>query len=260
MNHITDVHAHYDEKVFDNKRKELLDQMHNEGVSFIINSGSDVASSYRSVVLAKEYPFVYASVGVFPLSAYDANENYLDEIKKLAQREKVVAIGEIGLDYVNGTNPDFSKQMPVYLSQLQLAKELDLPVVIHDCSADEDTLNGLDKYPVKAMIHRFFSHENYADEFLKRGVYLGIGPAITYDDADELKRVVKKMPLELLVLETDAPFLPTLSHKGEAAHSLMISEVCEEIAKVRGDITAQEVADIALDNACRLFSINKEAL
>lgn len=260
MNHITDVHAHYDEKVFDHKRKELLNHMHNEGVSFIINSGSDVASSYRSVVLAKEYPFVYASVGVFPLSAYDAKEDYLDEIEKLTKMDKVVAIGEIGLDYVNGANPDFSKQMPIFLSQLQLAQKLNLPVVIHDCSADEDTLKGLDKYPVKAMIHRFFSHENYADEFLKRGVYLGIGPAITYEDGDELRRVVKKMPLELLVLETDAPFLPTLSHKGEVADSLMINEVCEEIARVRGDINAQEVADIALDNACRLFNIKKEAL
>ncbi len=255
MNHITDVHAHYDEKVFDDKRKELLNHMHEAGVSFIINSGSDVASSYRALLLAKEYHFIYASVGVFPLSAYDVKEDYLEEIETLAKMDKVVAIGEIGLDYVNGTNPDFSKQMPVFLEQLKLAKKLDLPVVIHDCSADEDTLKGLDEYPVKAMIHRFFSHENYADEFLKRGVYLGIGPAITYDDADELKRVVKKMPLSQLVLETDAPFLPTLSHKGEIADSLMIKEVCEEIARVRQDVTAQEVADIALENACRLFNI-----
>ncbi len=255
MNHITDVHAHYDEKVFDDKRKELLNHMHESRVSFIINSGSDVASSYRALLLAKEYHFIYASVGVFPLSAYDVKDDYLEEIETLAKMDKVVAIGEIGLDYVNGTNPDFSKQMPVFLEQLKLAKKLDLPVVIHDCSADEDTLKGLDEYPVKAMIHRFFSHENYADEFLKRGVYLGIGPAITYDDADELKRVVKKMPLSQLVLETDAPFLPTLSHKGEPADSLMIEEVCEEIAKVRQDVTAQEVADIALENACRLFNI-----
>ncbi len=253
INHITDVHAHYDEKVFDDKRKELLNHMHESGVSFIINSGSDVASSYRALMLAKGYHFIYASVGVFPLSAYDVEDNYLEEIEKLAKMDKVVAIGEIGLDYVNGTNPDFSKQMPVFLSQLELAQKLDLPVVIHDCSADEDTLKGLDEYPVKAMIHRFFSHENYADEFLKRGVYLGIGPAITYEDGGELRRVVKKMPLSQLVLETDAPFLPTLSHKGEVADSLMIQEVCEEIARVRQDVTPQEVADIALENACRLF-------
>ena len=260
MNNITDVHAHYDEKVFDLNRTDLLNHMHDSGVSFIINSGSDVASSYRSVMLAKEYPYIYASVGVFPLSSYDVKENYLEEIESLTKKEKVVAIGEIGLDYVNGTNPDFSKQMPVYLAQLELAQKLNLPVVIHDCSADEDTLNGLDKYPVKAMIHRFYSHENYADEFIKRGVYLGIGPAITYEDADELKRIVKKMPLNLLLLETDAPFLPTLSHKGEPADSLMIEEVCRVIAEVRKDVTAQEVADIAFDNACRLFNIKKETL
>ena len=255
---ITDVHAHYDEKIFDSNRKELLNTMHSEGVSFIINSGSDVASSYRALMLAKEYSFIYASVGVFPLSSYDVKENYLEEIKKLAKMDKVVAIGEIGLDYVNGSNPNFKPQMPVFLNQLQLAHELNLPVVIHDCSADEDTLKGLDKYPVKAMIHRFFSHEEYADEFLKRGVYLGIGPAITYEDADELKRIVKKMPLSQLVLETDAPFLPTLSHKGEPANSLMIKEVCEVIADVRKDVTAEEVANIALDNACTLFGIHYE--
>lgn len=252
IKNITDVHAHYDEKVFDTNRKELLEKMHEEGISFIINSGSDVPSSYRSIDLAKTYPFVYASVGVFPLSAYNVSDNWLEEIEKLTHEDKAVAIGEIGLDY-RFEDRDEEKQKEVFSKQLELAQKLDLPVVIHDCEADQDTLDLLAKTPVKAMIHRFFSQPQYAYQFLDRGVYLGIGPAITYDDADHLKKIVKEMPIELLVLETDAPFLPTKRFEGQSATSDMIEDVVKVIAEVRGDHTPQEIANIALDNAKRLF-------
>lgn len=254
INNITDVHAHYDEKVFDTNRKELLENMHNSGISFIINSGSDVPSSYRSTTLAKEYPFIYASVGVFPLSVYDVKDNWLEEIEKLTHDEKVVAIGEIGLDY-RFDDRDEDKQKDVFSKQLELAQKLNLPVVIHDCEADQDTLDLLAKTPVKAMIHRFFSQPQYAKQFLDRGIYLGIGPAITYDDAEHLKLIVKEMPIEQLVLETDAPFLPTKRFDGQIATSDMIEDVVKVISEVRKDYTPQEIANIALENAKRLFPL-----
>lgn len=255
IKNITDIHAHYDEKVFDSNRKELLTSMNLEGIPFIINSGSDIPSSYRSIDLANTYPFVYASVGIFPLSAYDVPDNWLEEIESLCKKDKVVAIGEIGLDY-RLPDTDSIKQKAVFHPQLELAKKLNLPVVIHDCLADQDVIDALDKTPVKAVIHRFFSKPVYAYEFIKRGVYLSIGPAITYDDAGELIEVVKNMPLDLLVLETDAPFIPTKSHEGMPATSFMIEEVVKVIAEVRKDVSAQQVANIALDNAKKLFGVN----
>lgn len=254
INNITDVHAHYDEKVFDNNRDTLLNDMHNNGISFIINSGSDIASSIRSINLAKQYPFVYASVSVFPLSVYDAPQNWLQQIEKLSQNDKVVAIGEIGLDY-RFEEKDKQKQIEFYLKQLQLAQKLNLPVVIHDCGgADQDILDGLTKYPVKAMIHRYFSEMNFTKQFLDKGVYLGIGPAITYDDATHVKQAIKQMDLKQLLLETDAPFLPTKKFEGQPANSLMIDEVVNEIARIR-NMNPQQIADIAYENAGNFFNI-----
>lgn len=255
LNNITDVHAHYDEKIFDKNREQLLNNMHQNGVSFIINSGFDIPSSLRSIELTKKYPFIYASVSIFPLSVYDAENNWLETIENLAIKDKVVAIGEIGLDYRFKEN-DKQKQIDFYLKQLQLAQKLNLPVVIHDCgNADQDILDGLTKYPVKAMIHRYFATMDYTKQFLDKNVYLGIGPAITYDDANHVKQAIQQMPLSQLLLETDAPFLPTKSFVGQPADSLMINQVIMEIAKIR-NIAPQTIADIAYNNAKDFFNIH----
>ena len=252
--HLTDLHTHYDETVYEGHRRETLLTQQKNGVCAIVNSGSDVPSSQRSVALAAEYDFVWASVGVFPLSAYTVPEGWLAEIESLAKQPRVVAIGEIGLDY-RLPDTDAEKQKAVFHPQLQLARRLGLPVVIHDCLADEDVLQALRDCPVPAMIHRFFSGLKYGRQFVEMGVSLGIGPAITYPDAGELIALVKEMPIELLLLETDCPFLPTQRYEGKPATSDMLDEVVEIIARTRGDITPQEVAEVAKQNAERFLSV-----
>lgn len=256
---LTDVHAHYDETVFDNDRDAVLTAMHKKGVKLIINSGSSVPSSHRSVALAHSYDFMRASVGVFPLEAYTVEEGWLEEIKTMAGDKAVVAIGEIGLDYFQ-PDADRETQKKVFIPQLELAKSLNLPVVIHDRDADEDMLRILRCHPVSGMIHRFFSKAEYGFAFLDMGLYLGIGPAITYPDAGHLIEVVKKMPLDRLVLETDCPFLPTKAHEGSRATSDMLTEVVETISQVRGDVSPEQVADAALSNALRLFQMDESLL
>lgn len=254
ITHLTDLHTHYDESVYGSRRQQILLEQHAAGVCGIVNSGSDIPSSRRSVELASKYDFIWASVGVFPLSAYTVPGGWLDAIRKLAQQPRVVAIGEIGLDY-RLPETDAEKQKAVFHPQLELARELGLPVVIHDCLADEDVLAALQNCPVPAMIHRFFSGLSYGRKFVEMGVHLGIGPAITYPDAGELIALVKEMPIELLLLETDCPFLPTLRFEGKPATSDMLEDVVKTIALARGDITPQEVAEVAKQNAERFLSI-----
>ena len=254
ITHLTDLHTHYDETVYEGKRRETLLAQREAGVCGIVNSGSDLPSSQRSIDLAAEYDFVWASVGVFPLSAYTVPEGWLDEIRRLAKQPRVVAIGEIGLDY-RLPETDAEKQKQVFHPQLDLARELKLPVVIHDCLADDDVLSALRVCPVPAMIHRFFSGLAYGRKFIEMGVHLGIGPAITYPDAGELIALVKEMPIELLLLETDCPFLPTQRFEGQPATSDMLEDVVETIARARGDITPQEVAEVAKQNAERFLGI-----
>ncbi len=255
MLRITDTHAHYDETAFDSDRKQVLDSLHENGVEFIINSGSDVPSSERSAALARSYDFVYASVGVFPLSAYDVPQGWEESIRKLAEDERVVAIGEIGLDY---HEPDAGKdaQKKVFRAQLDMARELDMPVVIHDREADEDVLEEIGKRPVRGVIHRFFSRAEYGKAFIEKGIYLGIGPALTYPNAGELIKTVEAMPLSLLLLETDAPFLPSYAREGERADSMDIKDVISAISSIKG-IPEEEVAESAYRNAMALFGIKR---
>lgn len=255
MLRITDVHAHYDEKAFDCDRGDILTRLHADGVSFIVNSGSDVPSSQRSVNLAHEYDFVYASVGVFPLSAYDVPDGWIDSIRSFASDERVVAIGEIGLDY-HEADADREVQKRVFRAQLDLARDLGLPVVIHDREADEDVLEELDKRPVKAMIHRFFSRSEYGKAFAERGIGFGIGPAITYPDAGELIKTVEAIDSSLILLETDAPFLPSASRAGMRADSSDIIDVISAISRIKG-ISEEDVAEIAYRNAAALFGIRR---
>ena len=260
LHSIFDVHTHYDETVFDADRAEVLESERASGVCGVINSGSSVPSSRRSIDLAHQFGHVYASVGVFPLEAYDVPEGWLEQIAGLARDSRCVAVGEIGLDYhlEDGVGPSEAQQESqkhVFCAQLSLARERGLPVVIHDRDADEDTIALLREQPCPGMIHRFFSRAEYGFRLLEMGLSLGIGPAITYPDAGELIRVVREMPLDRLLLETDAPFLPSARFAGQRATSLMIGDICETIARVRGDVDAQQVAQAARENTRRMFGV-----
>ena len=182
--------------------------------------------------------------------------DWLEQIAALADDERAVAIGEIGLDYFQ-PDADRAAQERVFIPQLELAQTMQLPVVIHDRDADEDMIRTLRNHPASGMIHRFFSKARYGFAFLEMGLSLGIGPAITYPNAGDLIEVVRQMPLDRLLLETDCPFLPPQSKEGARATSDMLDEVVETIAQVRGDISPEQVAQTALTNARRMFKIGE---
>lgn len=256
MRGIIDTHAHLDDPWFLPRIDRVLEELRGKGVAAVITSGSEAPSSERSVDLAARFEMVYASVGIYPNEVDTAPTDWLDAIRALTEREKVVAVGEIGLDYGFSPNYDRKRQRDFLCAQLELAAERGLPVVLHDRDADEDLLAILREYRPQGTIHRIASPPRYAEKFLELGLHLGIGPQITYeDDGRNIRAFVRDMPLGRLVLETDAPFLPPACLAGQKADSAMIAWAAEEISRVRGDASPQEIVDIAAENSRRLFRI-----
>lgn len=252
---IFDTHAHMDDPRFSENLDEILKKEKEAGVVGIITSGSELPSSLRSCALADKYDFIYASVGIYPNETANVPENYLSSLKEMCKNKKVVAIGEIGMDYGFENHPDPATQEKYFREQLELACELNLPVAIHDRDADEDVLRILKDYKIKGEIHRVFSPLEYSEKFLEYGLYMGIGPQITYPNSEKLVELVKIMPLDKMILETDAPFLPPAHLAGADALPSMISFVAEKISQIRKDVSPQEVLDIALINTKKLYSI-----
>ena len=253
MNNIFDSHAHYDSEAFDADRKELLSALPMQGVCGIINCGSDMASSLRSLELADEFDFVYAACGVHPHEAESCKQGYISVLEKLCKEKKCVAVGEIGLDY----HYDFSPrdiQQKVFEEQLVLAKELDLPVIIHDREAHEDTLNLLKKYKPKGVVHCFSGSVEMANEIVKLGMYIGLGGAVTFKNARKPREVAEHVPSEMLLIETDCPYMTPVPFRGKRCDSSFIPYTAEVIAEVRG-VTPQEILDLTRVNANILFGL-----
>ena len=257
---IFDTHAHYDDEAFNEDRDAVLKSLSEHGIEAVVNVGASIQTTKNTLELMKKYPFVYGAVGVHPSETAELNDHLFDWLRHVSEEEKVVAIGEIGLDYhlEDGAGPTYAQretQKNVFRAQLELARRKGMPVVIHDRDADEDVIRLLAELPCPGMIHRFFSRAEYGFQLLEMGLSLGIGPAVTYSNAGELVQVVRQMPLERLLLETDAPFLPSARFEGKRATSDMIADVCEVVAQIRGDVTPQEVALAARENARRMFGI-----
>lgn len=253
MNNIFDSHAHYDSEAFNDDRKELLNALPEQGVCGIINCGSDMASSLKSLELADEFDFVYAACGVHPHEAEGCKQGYLPVLKKLCSEAKCVAVGEIGLDY----HYDFSPrdiQQQVFEQQLVLAKELDLPVIIHDREAHEDTFNLLKRYKPKGVVHCFSGSAEMAKEIVKLGMYIGLGGAVTFKNARKPREVAEIVPAERLLIETDCPYMTPVPFRGKRCDSSFIPYTAEVIAEVRG-VTAQEILDLTRQNANILFGL-----
>lgn len=248
---IFDSHAHYYDERFDGVRDELLSAMRSHGVGGIINCGCDVESSKQALALAEKYEYLYAAVGFHPENLPDNLE--LNEIEALAKHKKCVAIGEIGLDYY--WSPEKSEeQKAVFEKQILLAKELDLPVIVHDRDAHKDTLDILLKYKPKGVLHSFSGSTEMAQEILKIGMYIGIGGVVTFKNAKKLPDVVKILPEDKFLLETDAPYLSPVPYRGKTNNSCMINLTAEKIAEIR--VTdSKSILTSAFDNAKRLFGI-----
>lgn len=256
---IFDTHAHYDDEAFDSDREELLSSMEENGVGCIVNACASVSGLKDTAALMEGYPFIYGAVGVHPDDADQMTADTLDEIRRLSRHEKAVAIGEIGLDYYWHKKKEEHKiQQEMFRAQMEIAREERMPFVVHSREAAEDTLNIVREYVNGGMyggiIHCFSYGKEIAREYLKMGLYLGIGGVITFKNARKLKEVVELAPLSQLVLETDCPYLAPEPNRGKRNSSLNLAYVAEAIAELKG-VTAREVIAVTEENGKRLFGI-----
>ncbi len=249
-----DTHAHYDDEKFDADWREVLSKMRDAGVSLIVDPASDVASARKALRISNEFEFVYFAAGVHPHEAAGVSEGYLEDIRELSHDPKCVAVGEIGLDY----HYDFSPrevQRRVFGEQLELAKELCLPVIIHEREAVQDNLDILRAHPgVRGVVHCFSGSWETAKILLDMGLYLGFTGVVTFKNARRVLEVVQKMPPDRMVIETDSPYMAPVPHRGERNSSLFVHLVAEKIAEIRG-MDPEDVARITLENGKRLYGI-----
>ncbi len=257
---IFDTHTHYDDEQFEEDRDALLHSLAESGVGAIANMGASMRGAKDSVALAKKYPFAYAAVGIHPDHAKELNEEEFAVLKALAAEEKVVAIGEIGLDYYwDSTEREDQKYW--FKRQLDLAEELNLPVVIHSRDAAADTLDIMKEaytqsgQTLTGVIHCFSYGMEIAQEYLKMGFYLGVGGVATFKNGRKLKEVIEVTPLNKIVLETDCPYLAPVPFRGKRNSSEKLHYVVSAIAEIKG-VSEEEVERITWENACRLYRLN----
>ncbi len=250
---IFDTHAHYDDSRFEEDRTELLSSLFADSATGIINCGCDLKSSLETVSLTENHSFVYGAVGVHPHEAEETTEADLEKIKELYSKEKIVAVGEIGLDYFYDFSPR-ERQLEVFRKQIITANELGLPVIIHDREAHEDTMNILKELRPRGVVHCFSGSAEMAKEILKLGLYIGIGGAVTFKNARKPIEVVEILPLDRLLLETDAPYMTPVPFRGKRCDSSHIAYTAEKIAEIKG-IEVQALIDKCTENARVLFGI-----
>ncbi len=255
MNNIFDSHAHYDDARFDEDRALLLSSLQNNGVRAVLNAGCDMQSSREGIRYAKQYDYFYAAVGIHPQAADEFTPADIQTLRQLAGEEKVVAIGEIGLDYHYETPPR-EVQKPVFEAQLQLAKELDLPVIIHSREATADVMALLRQYTPKGVVHCFSGSAETAKEVLGLGMYIGFTGVVTFSNAKKVLEAVAVTPLDRLLLETDCPYMAPAPYRGKRCDSSMIAYTAAKIAEIKG-ISAQQLIDIATENAMRMYQIRQ---
>lgn len=253
---IFDTHAHYDAAQYDEDREEVLAHLRDEGVERVVNISNGWKDMLATLELISRYPWMYGTVGIHPCEIRDLNEERFREMQILCRREKVVAVGEIGLDYYWVRDPEEKKkQRDWFIRQLMLAKEEDLPVVIHSRDAARDTFEIMrDEHAgtTGGVIHCYSGSSEMAEEYIKLGYFLGIGGVVTFKNAKTLKKVVREIPLSHLVLETDAPYLSPVPYRGKRNSSAYLSYVAEEIAAIKG-ISRREVEEVTYNNALRLY-------
>ena len=254
---IFDTHAHYDDEAFDQDREAVLQKIREDGVGMIADIGADIASSKKAMELSERYDFIYAVVGVHPSEVEPMQPSDIAWLREMAKKPKVVAIGEIGLDY-HYEEPERELQKKWFKAQLELAKEVKLPVSIHSREAAQDTLTimqQMDMQETGGVIHCFSYGWEMAKIYLDMGFYLGIGGVVTFKNAKKLIEVVQKAPLERIVLETDGPYLAPEPFRGKRNMSSYLTYVAEKIAELK-EITPEEVIQITEQNAKGLYHIS----
>ena len=255
MELIFDTHAHYDDAQFDADREALLSAMPENGVGLILDPGCDLESSRAAIALAEQYPHIYAAVGYHPENCAPYTDADLDILRRLAQHPKVVAIGEIGLDYYWEQNPPKEFQQAVFRTQLALARELSIPVIVHDLDAHADCLAIVKEFPeVRGVFHCYSGSVEMARELWKLGWYTGFDGPVTYKNARKTVEVAAEVPLERLLLETDSPYMAPVPVRGTRNDSRSVRYIAEKLAALRG-LDTDELIRLTAENGKRLFGI-----
>ena len=250
---IFDTHSHYDDEKFNPDREMLLSNLQSQGVSNVVSCGCDIETTQFNFDLAQRYDFMYFAAGFHPECLEGASLEDLEIIKKFAQNKKCVAIGEIGLDY-HWMSSTKKVQKEFFTSQIELAAALDLPVIVHDREAHGDTLDILKATKPKGVVHCFSGSKEMAREIIKLGMYIGLNGVVTFNNARKSLEVVRDIPLDRLVLETDCPYLAPVPHRGKRNDSSLIPFIAEKIATLL-DMDAQELLNITNENAKKLYNL-----
>lgn len=254
---IFDTHAHYDDEKFDSDRAELLSVIKEKNVDRIINVGASLRGCKESLKLAEQYDFIYAALGIHPEELDDLTDDNLAWIADSLNHEKVVALGEIGLDYYWCKEEiEQIKQKEYFIKQLEIADDKDIPVIIHSRDAAEDTMSILKKYREKkpTVIHCYSYSKEIAFEYIKLGYYIGVGGVVTFKNAKKLVDTVSILPMEKILIETDAPYMAPTPFRGERNDSSLLKYVVEKIAEIK-DISVEEVEKITYQNALDFYRL-----
>lgn len=252
-NNIFDTHAHYDDEWFDEDRDELLSALPSKGVIGVVSCGCDIDSTKANIQLAKANDYIYFAAGFHPENLEGFTIQDLEEIEKLAKEEKCVAIGEIGLDY-HWMASSKEKQIEFFEQQIELAKKLNLPIIVHDREAHGDTMDILRKTKPQGVLHCFSGSKEMARELVKQGMYIGLNGVATFKNARKSLEVVKEIPIERLVLETDCPYLAPEPNRGKRNDSSYIPFIAEKIGETL-NMEAQEILNITAENAKKLYNL-----
>ena len=252
---IIDTHAHYDDEQFDIDREDLLSSMESGGIGAVINASATVRSWDKVLAFTKKYPFMYGMIGVHPDEIGELDEEKFERMTELVSESKIVAVGEIGLDYY-WDKESHEQQKEWFIRQLKLAKNKNLPVNVHSREAAADTFDILKEHGqgMKAIIHCYSYSKEMALEYVKMGYLIGVGGVVTFKNARKLKEVVEAIPIEHIVLETDCPYLAPVPYRGKRNSSLYLPLVAEAIAELKG-MTKEEVIQITTENARRFYGI-----
>ena len=251
-----DTHAHYDSRQFNADRDEVLSALPGQGVSLVVNPGCDIPSSRTAVSIAEQYPHVYAAVGFHPEELAEADLSDLEVIRALAAHEKVVAIGEIGLDYYwVKDEAGRKKEQDFFRAQMALAEELDLPVIVHDREAHGDTLAIVKEFPkVRGVFHCYSGSAEMARELVDMGWMISFTGVLTYKNARKAVEAAEVIPMDRLMVETDSPYMAPEPCRGKRCDSSLVVHTCRRLAEIKG-LSLEECAKITTENGCRFFGI-----
>lgn len=253
---IFESHAHYDDDAFDDDREELLSSLQENGIEYVINVGASLKSTRTTVELTKRYPFVYGAAGVHPSETAELTEDNFKWLEEQCKLSKIIAVGEIGLDYY-WEEPGHEIQKYWFERQLELARSIQKPVIIHSRDAAKDTYDIMCAHraeEIGGVVHCFSYSAEMAQEYVKMGFYIGIGGVVTFKNGKKMKEVVETVPLNRILLETDSPYLAPEPNRGKRNSSLNIPYIAKQIAAIK-DISYEEVVEITNKNARSIFKI-----